>query len=101
MAELLSNDDLTTALGGLPGWSGTTEGIERAIQAPTFLDGIRLVDAVAEAAERADHHPDIDIRWRTVTFRLSTHSKGGVTDKDIALAKEINAKETDIIGSGA
>jgi 4a-hydroxytetrahydrobiopterin dehydratase len=101
MAELLSSDDLNTALTDLTGWSGTTEGIERAIEAPTFLDGIRLVGAVAEAAERADHHPDIDIRWRTVTFRLSTHSKGGVTDKDIALAKEINAKETDIIGSGA
>jgi 4a-hydroxytetrahydrobiopterin dehydratase len=91
MAELLSSDDLATALAELDGWSGTTQGIERAIEAPGFLDGIRLVDAVAEAAERADHHPDIDIRWRTVTFRLSTHSKGGVTDNDIALAKEINA----------
>jgi 4a-hydroxytetrahydrobiopterin dehydratase len=90
MAELLSSDDLNTALGGLPGWSGTTEGIERAIEAPTFLDGIRLVNAVAEVAERADHHPDIDIRWRTVTFRLSTHSKGGVTDKDIELAEKIS-----------
>jgi 4a-hydroxytetrahydrobiopterin dehydratase len=90
MAELLSSDDLKTALAEVPGWSGTTEGIERTIEAPTFLDGIRLVDGVAEAAERADHHPDIDIRWRTVTFRLSTHSKGGVTDKDIELAKEIN-----------
>jgi len=90
MAELLSGDDLAAALAGVDGWSGNTDGIERAIQAPTFLDGIRLVDAVAEAAEAADHHPDIDIRWRTVTFRLSTHSKGGVTDKDIALAKKIN-----------
>src|SRR5690242_20704681 len=90
MAELLSSDDLAAALTRLDGWSGTTDGIERAIEAPTFLDGIRLVDAVAEAAERNDHHPDIDIRWRTVTFRLSTHSKGGVTDKDIELANEIN-----------
>jgi len=90
MAELLSSDDVATALAHLNGWTGTTEGIERAVEAPNFLDGIRLVDAVAEAAERADHHPDIDIRWRTVTFRLSTHSKGGVTDKDITLAREIN-----------
>jgi len=96
MAELLSSDDVATALADLNGWTGTTEGIERAIEAPSFLDGIRLVDAVAQAAERADHHPDIDIRWRTVTFRLSTHSAGGVTDKDIALAREIDA-----IDSGA
>jgi 4a-hydroxytetrahydrobiopterin dehydratase len=96
MAELLSRDDVATALADLNGWTGTTEGIERAIEAPSFLDGIRLVDAVAQAAERADHHPDIDIRWRTVTFRLSTHSAGGVTDKDIALAREIDA-----IDSGA
>ena len=59
--------------------------------AETFLDGIRLVAEVAHLAEQADHHPDIDIRWRTVTFRLSTHSAGGVTEKDIALARQINA----------
>jgi 4a-hydroxytetrahydrobiopterin dehydratase len=90
MAALLSADELATALSSLPDWSGDTKGIERAVTAPSFLAGIRLVDAVAEAAEAADHHPDIDIRWRTVTFRLSTHSAGGVTDKDIALAKRID-----------
>lgn len=45
---------------------------------------------VAERAEAADHHPDIDIRWRTVTFALVTHSEGGITDKDVAMAGEIN-----------
>ena len=54
------------------------------------LDGIALVQQVAEAAEAADHHPDIDIRWRTVTFRLVTHSAGGVTAKDIGLARTID-----------
>ncbi len=90
MADLLSSDDVATALAHLAGWSGTTEGIERAVEASSFLDGIRLVDAVAEAAEQANHHPDIDIRWRTVTFRLSTHSAGGVTEKDVTMARQIN-----------
>jgi 4a-hydroxytetrahydrobiopterin dehydratase len=95
MATLLTPDEVAAGLAGLPDWSGDTAGIERALQAPTFLDGIRLVDAVAAAAEAADHHPDIDIRWRTVTFRLSTHSKGGVTDLDIRLAGEINRLAAD------
>jgi 4a-hydroxytetrahydrobiopterin dehydratase len=90
MAAILSPAELADALAGLPDWSGDTGGIERAVQAPSFLDGIRLVDAVADAAEEADHHPDIDIRWRTVTFRLATHSAGGVTEKDLALARRID-----------
>jgi len=49
-----------------------------------------VVDRVAEAAEAADHHPDIDIRWRTLTFTLATHSAGGVTAKDVDLAGTID-----------
>jgi 4a-hydroxytetrahydrobiopterin dehydratase len=90
MTRVLSADELSTALADLPGWSGDTEAITRTVVAPTFIAGIELVDAVAAAAEAADHHPDIDIRWRTVTFRLSTHSAGGVTDHDLSLAREIN-----------
>jgi 4a-hydroxytetrahydrobiopterin dehydratase len=90
MPTLLSAAEITAALSGLPGWSGGPDGIERAVTAATFADGIRLVDAVAVAADAADHHPDIDIRWRTVTFRLSTHSAGGVTELDLALARKIN-----------
>ena len=55
-----------------------------------FADAIAFVVRIGFLAEAADHHPDIDIRWRTVTFRLSTHSKGGVTDLDIGLAGDIN-----------
>jgi 4a-hydroxytetrahydrobiopterin dehydratase len=90
MASVLSPEELANALAGLPAWAGDVTGIERAVKAPSFLDGIRLVDAVADAAEAADHHPDIDIRWRTVTFRLATHSAGGVTEKDLALARRID-----------
>jgi 4a-hydroxytetrahydrobiopterin dehydratase len=49
-----------------------------------------VVDRVAEVAEEMDHHPDIDIRWRTLTFRCVTHSAGGVTTRDIALANRID-----------
>ncbi|HAN71581.1 MAG TPA: 4a-hydroxytetrahydrobiopterin dehydratase [Actinobacteria bacterium] len=59
--------------------------------ARTFMDAIALVQVVAVVAERMDHHPDIDIRWRTVTFRLSTHSAGGITGLDFALAEEIDS----------
>ena len=90
MADVLTADQLAEGLATLPAWSGDVSGIERAVKAPSFLDGIRLVDAVADAAEAADHHPDIDIRYTDITFRLSTHSAGGVTEKDLELAARIN-----------
>jgi 4a-hydroxytetrahydrobiopterin dehydratase len=91
MAEVLDDDGVRTALSELAGWEGDTSAIRRTVQAPDFLTGVRVVDAVAQAAEEADHHPDIDIRWRKVTFALSTHSAGGVTGKDVDLARRIDA----------
>ncbi|WP_345628795.1 4a-hydroxytetrahydrobiopterin dehydratase [Rugosimonospora acidiphila] len=90
MATVLSAEQLSTALADLPGWSGGTDGISRTITAASFPAGISLVTAVADAAETMNHHPDIDIRWTDVTFRLSTHSEGGVTEHDLALAARIN-----------
>ncbi|MGW4352533.1 4a-hydroxytetrahydrobiopterin dehydratase [Nocardia sp. NPDC004582] len=87
---LLSDDDIAAALTDLPDWSRDGDSITRTIEADTFLDGIDLVRRVAAAAEAADHHPDIDIRWRRVTFTLSTHSAGGLTPLDMALAHEID-----------
>jgi 4a-hydroxytetrahydrobiopterin dehydratase len=55
-----------------------------------FAGALAYVNAVGELAEAADHHPDIDIRWNTVTLRLSTHSEGGLTDKDLSLASQID-----------
>lgn len=54
------------------------------------MTGIRIVDDVAVVAEELDHHPDVDIRWREVKFTLSTHSQGGVTERDVELARRIN-----------
>jgi 4a-hydroxytetrahydrobiopterin dehydratase len=91
MAEVLDDDGVRTALSELSGWEGDASAIRRTVQAPDFRTGIRIVDEVAQAAEEADHHPDIDIRWRKVTFALSTHSAGGVTGKDVDLARRIDA----------
>lgn len=90
MADLLSADDVSKALAGLDGWAGDTSAIRRDVTAPNFMAGIRLVDEVAAAAEELNHHPDIDIRWTTITFSCASHSAGGVTGSDIALAKRID-----------
>jgi 4a-hydroxytetrahydrobiopterin dehydratase len=87
---LLGDDGVRATLSELRGWSGDANHIERSVEAADFLTGIRIVEDVAQLAESMNHHPDIDIRWRTVTFRLSTHSEGGVTDKDIELARSID-----------
>ena len=87
---LLTDDEITTALEDLPAWTHTGTSIARTVEAPSFLAGIELVRRVAAEAEAANHHPDIDIRWRRVTFTLSTHSEGGLTRRDTALAREID-----------
>jgi 4a-hydroxytetrahydrobiopterin dehydratase len=89
MTKLLDDAAIDEALGSLPGWTRDGDALRLRVTAPGFPEAITLVDAVAVAAENADHHPDIDIRWRTVTFSLSTHSAGGITDKDIDLAGTI------------
>jgi 4a-hydroxytetrahydrobiopterin dehydratase len=90
MADLLSPADLADRLATLDGWSGDAQAITRTVEFPTFPTAIEVVNRVATAAESMDHHPDIDIRWRRLTFTCSTHTAGGVTDKDIELAHRIN-----------
>jgi len=90
MAELLSADEVASGLADVNDWSGDTSGITRTISLPTFPAAIDVVDRVAMVAEELDHHPDIDIRWRKLTFECSTHSAGGVTAKDFALASRID-----------
>jgi 4a-hydroxytetrahydrobiopterin dehydratase len=87
----LTADELRRRLADLPRWQGDPTALQRSVDAPDFPTAIRLVDDVAVVAEEMDHHPDIDIRWRTVTFVLSTHSAGGVTDLDLTLAERISA----------
>ena len=87
---VLSDEQVNDALSGLAGWERVDNAVRRSVKFPAFLDGIDAVRRVAERAEAADHHPDIDIRWRTVTFTLSTHSEGGITQKDLELARQID-----------
>jgi 4a-hydroxytetrahydrobiopterin dehydratase len=90
MADVLGAEAVRAALANLDGWAGDDQEISRTAQLPSFPEAIAAVDRVAVMAEEMDHHPDIDIRWRTLTFRLSTHSAGGVTQRDIELAGRIN-----------
>ena len=87
---LLSDDDVAQALKGLDGWERSGDLIARTIRFPDFMAGIQFIHRVAEMAEAADHHPDIDIRYRNVKFALSTHDQGGLTEKDVSLALQIN-----------
>lgn len=87
---VLTDDQVDAALPELNGWERADGALRRSIKFPTFLDGIDAVRRVAEHAERKDHHPDIDIRWRTVTFSLVTHSAGGITQNDIDMARDID-----------
>ena len=87
---LLPEDKLEHELATVPDWSRDGSSITTSVEAESFLLALDLVMAVGRLAEKADHHPDIDIRWRTVTFTLSTHSDGGLTKKDFKLARQID-----------
>ena len=93
MTERLSDIAIQRELGALPGWSRRGDVITKTYQFREFLTGIDFVVAVAKAAESADHHPDIDIRYTKVVCSLSTHSAGGITQMDLDMAKEIDAAE--------
>jgi 4a-hydroxytetrahydrobiopterin dehydratase len=86
---VLSDADLSEALAGLPGWARDGDVIEKTYELPTFPGAIAFVGRIADRAEAANHHPDLDIRYRKVRVALSTHDEGGITEKDVALATEI------------
>jgi 4a-hydroxytetrahydrobiopterin dehydratase len=86
----LSPDELSAALHGLPLWSGDGDGIRRSVELPSIRDAVAAIGVVADVAEEMDHHPDIDLRWRTLHLTLVSHSAGGVTDLDLELARRID-----------
>ncbi|MGH3911294.1 MAG: 4a-hydroxytetrahydrobiopterin dehydratase [Pseudonocardiaceae bacterium] len=90
MAEIWDDEQVKAALDRLADWQRDGDAIARTAKLPSFPAAIEAVRAVAEIAEARNHHPDIDIRWRTVTFRCSTHSAGGITGQDVELAGEID-----------
>ena len=89
--ELLSDEQITAALARLPGWTRSGDAITTTVELADFRAAMLYTGAVAYLAERADHHPDVLIRWNKVTLTLSTHSAGGLTGQDVALAERISA----------
>jgi 4a-hydroxytetrahydrobiopterin dehydratase len=87
---LLSDEEISGQLAGLPQWSRQGDSIQSVSKRGSFAGAMLYVGAVAFLAEAANHHPDILIQWDTVTLTLSTHSAGGLTEKDMALAGEIS-----------
>jgi 4a-hydroxytetrahydrobiopterin dehydratase len=90
MPERLSPDQISAGLGDLPGWSGDENGLRRTVELPSFRDAVDAIVRIADVAEEMDHHPDIDLRWRTLHLAVVTHSAGGVTDNDLELARRID-----------
>lgn len=87
----LNNDDVQSRLADTNGWVLEKDGaIRRTFEFETFLDAVAFVNRIAHAAESAQHHPDMDIRYNKVTIGLLTHDAGGLTAKDFALAQQVN-----------
>jgi 4a-hydroxytetrahydrobiopterin dehydratase len=89
-APLLSEPEIAASLASVPEWRREGDELVRTVQSVTFREAIALVGRVADAAEEADHHPDIVINWRRVTFRLTTKAAHGLTAKDVAMAVTID-----------
>lgn len=93
MAELLSDIEIQRDLGSLPGWSRKGDVLTRTYQFRNFAQSMEFVNRVADLAESANHHPDIDIRYSKVTLTLSTHDAGGITANDVNLARMIDRND--------
>jgi 4a-hydroxytetrahydrobiopterin dehydratase len=87
---VLTDSSIQTALNSLPGWKRNGLAIERTFEFKDFKAAMVFVNKIADAAEAANHHPDIDIRYNKVKLSLVSHDSGGVTDRDVRMAAEIN-----------
>ncbi|MQA94121.1 MAG: 4a-hydroxytetrahydrobiopterin dehydratase [Streptosporangiales bacterium] len=92
---LLTRGELEAALKGLPEWRVEEGVLRRDVQCVSFPSAIELVTRIAEVAEEMNHHPDIDIRWRTLHLSVVTHASGGLTRYDAELATRIDALAAD------
>jgi 4a-hydroxytetrahydrobiopterin dehydratase len=90
MADLIKASDAKVRLKKVPEWELEKKHIERTFEFDDFADAIDFVNAIAEVAEDEEHHPDIEIHYNKVRLVLSTHSKGGLTELDFALAERID-----------
>jgi len=88
--SVLTDNEVQQALTSLSGWQKKGEAIQRVFRFPDFKAAMQFVNKVADAAEKANHHPDIDIRYNTITMALVSHDSGGVTQRDVRMAETIN-----------
>ena len=87
---VLTDSEIQEALGNLKGWQRQGKAIQRIFEFPDFKAAMEFVNKIADAAEQANHHPDIDIRYNKVTMALVSHDAGGVTQRDVKMARRIN-----------
>jgi 4a-hydroxytetrahydrobiopterin dehydratase len=87
----LNQNDVRSRLSALSGWELDDDEIQKKYKFSDFREAMTFVNRVAQLAEAADHHPDIEIKYNSVKLELSTHSEGGLTEKDFALATQIDA----------
>ena len=86
----LTTEQVASELASTPDWTVSDGQLTRTVTRKDFRDALLFVNAVGFLAERANHHPDVKIAWNAVTLNLVSHSAGGLTDKDFALAREIS-----------
>lgn len=86
--SLLTEEEIAAALTTLEGWSVEGNELVKTFRFPSYLAGIDFVSRLAHAAEAMNHHPDLLVGWRKVVMRVCTHSAGGLTELDVALARE-------------
>jgi 4a-hydroxytetrahydrobiopterin dehydratase len=97
-ATPLTDDEIADGLTRLDGWERDGDWIRRTVTCANFREAVALIVAVADAAEAADHHPDVELRrYRRVTFHLTTHAAKAITERDLGLAAEIDR----LAGAGA
>lgn len=89
--EKLADTEIQARLATTPEWSELNGAIQRTFQFADFVEAMRFVNRVADAAEAMQHHPDVLIRYNKVTLTLSTHDAGGITEKDFDLARKVDA----------
>ena len=87
--SLLDDESIARGLDGVA-WERDGDSLVKTVRRDDFVDAMGVVNEVAGLSEAMNHHPDIDIRWNTVRLRLSTHSSGGITEKDLSLARQID-----------
>ncbi len=96
-SELLDDEGVRTGLSSLDdSWAGSTAELRCSIEFADFLTAVEFVRRLAPVCEAIDHHPDLTISWRTVGIVLSTHSAGGVTARDVQLARQLDAIAADL-----